>query len=358
MRVADKMMFDQVTGNVAKNRGQLSELQNQAATQKRVTKPSDDPLAAARVLASRVDLQGNKQFTKSLGYARSYLEYTDQSLDEATGVLVRAKELAIGQASDAGAGEQTRKAVATEVRQLHDQLVQISNRKLGDRFIFAGYKTQNSPFDIEGKYAGDNGEMMIHVDKDSFLALNVPGSRIFLGDGFTKFGPKFSTPEQAKTIEEWHSQQLDSEKTPVQPGSPELRGPASVATGAEPTSVLLQQGDKLDSGVNLFRMLRDLETALRTNDKVSIQGSLDVLDQGIQQVVLTRAQVGSRSTTLDNFMQSKEKEKVEDKIAISNLEDADIYSTVSDINKTESTLQATLQTSGKLIQKSLMDFIR
>ena len=75
-------------------------------------------------------------------------------------------------------------------------------------------------------------------------------------------------------------------------------------------------------------------------------------------MVLTRAQVGARSTTLDNLTQTKEKEKVEDQIMISSLEDADIYSTVSDINKTESTLQATLQTSGKLIQKSLMDFIR
>src|SRR5580698_393579 len=124
MRVADKMMFDQVTGNVAKNRGQLSELQNQAATQKRVTKPSDDPLAAARVLTSRVDLQGNKQFTKSLAYARSFLEYTDQAMNDLTEVMVRAKELAISQSNDASASEHSRQVTATEVQQLHDQLIQ------------------------------------------------------------------------------------------------------------------------------------------------------------------------------------------------------------------------------------------
>src|ERR1700730_17002910 len=105
MRIADKMAFEQVKGNIAKNRSQMSDLQNQAATQKRVTKPSDDPLAASRVLANRIDLQGNKQFSKSLNYAHSFLEFTDQSLGELTEVLVRAKELAISQSSDGASNE-------------------------------------------------------------------------------------------------------------------------------------------------------------------------------------------------------------------------------------------------------------
>src|SRR5258708_1478260 len=105
MRIADKMQFDQVNSNVAKNRTEVSQLQNQAATQKRVTKPSDDPLAAARVLANHTEIQGAEQFIKNIGIAKSYLEYTDQSLGELSDALVRAKELAIAQANDAGANE-------------------------------------------------------------------------------------------------------------------------------------------------------------------------------------------------------------------------------------------------------------
>jgi flagellar hook-associated protein 3 FlgL len=357
MRVADKQSFEQVNANIGKNRQTMSELQNQAATQKRVTKPSDDPLAASRVLSHRVDLQGNQQFTKSLGYARSFLEYTDQSLSEITDTLVRAKELAIRQASDGSSGEETRRAVATEIDQLYNQLVQVGNRKLGDRFIFGGYRTQSAPFTMQGEYHGDEGEMLIHVDKDAFLAMNTPGSRVFMGSGFTAHGPKFVTPEQAMTIEELDKSKEEGKSPDGRPV--EIRGPASLKKeGEDPDPVLLQAGRTTDDGVNLFRILRDLSTAMKTNDKAGIQDSLDLIDQGVSQVVLTRAQVGSRSTTLDNYTQSKEKEKVEDKIAISSLEDADIYSTVSDINKTESTLQATLQTSGKLIQKSLLDFIR
>src|SRR4051812_29270454 len=138
MRIADKMAYEQVNANIGKNRSSMADLQAQASTQKRVTKPSDDPLAAARSLGHKVDLSNNKQFSKSLSYARAFLEYTDQSLGDLTDALVRAKELAIQQANDASAGPQTRKAVATEINQLYRQMVQVGNRKLGDRFIFGG----------------------------------------------------------------------------------------------------------------------------------------------------------------------------------------------------------------------------
>ena len=47
MRVTDKMAYNQVTRNLQKNRGEMQDLQNQAATQKRINKPSDDPAAAS-----------------------------------------------------------------------------------------------------------------------------------------------------------------------------------------------------------------------------------------------------------------------------------------------------------------------
>ena len=355
MRIADKMQYEQVKSNVGKNRSTMSELQNQAATQKRVNKPSDDPLAASRVLSNRIDLQGNKQFSKSLTYARSFLEFTDQSLGDLTEVLMRAKELAISQSDDAGANEDSRRAVAIEVEQLYNQMVNVGNRKLGDRFIFGGFRTQSAPFSGKGDYQGDPGEMNIHIDKEAFLAMNVPGGRVFLGDGVDKNGMVKAQVPQARTIEELDKQQFEAKDSVQQ------RGPASILglRGPEPDPAVAQaQYEPVAAGVNLFQVMKDLEIALRTNDKAAVQDSLDRIDDGMNQVVLTRAQVGSRGTVLDNFMQTIEKAKVDNQISISQLEDADIFATVSDITKTESTLQATLQTSGKLIEKSLLDFLR
>lgn len=358
MRIADKMQFEQVKTNIGKNRTQMSELQNQAASQKRVNKPSDDPLAASRVLSNRIDLQGNKQYGKNLTYAKSFLEYTDQSLGELTEVMVRAKELALSQSSDGASNEQSRRAVATELEQLFNQMVAIGNRKLGDRFIFGGFSTQNSPFDEKGEYAGDSGEMMIHIDKETFIPMNVTGARIFLGEGISPDGMVKSGPAQAKTIEELEERQLHAKQTAEsqrmqQQASPSMRGPASVNPAANGGKVLQPRG-----GLNLFSIVNDLMVGLQTDDKAAVQGTLEDLDLALQQVVLTRAQVGSRGTIIDNFTATNEKMKVENRAAISSLEDADVFSTVSDITKTESALQATLETSGKLIQPSLLQFLR
>lgn len=350
MRIADSMKYDQVRGNIGKNRSQMSELQNQASTQKRVTKPSDDPVAASRVLSSRIDFQGNKQYLKNLNYAKSFLDTTDQALADVSENLMRMKELAINQANDASANDESRRVVATEVEQIHAQIVSIGNRKLGDRFIFGGFKTQDKPFDQDGQYSGDQGEMMLHIDKATFLPMNIAGSRVFHGDGMSADGVVRSTQEQAPTIEEY-LQRKPQVPDPALTPNPEMRGPAGVATEEN------MEGETAQ-GSNLFHVAKQLEIALRTDDKAGVQDCLDQLDDALAQVVLARAQVGSRGMAVENLMQSLEKSKVDNQVAISQQEDADVFGTISDINKTESTLQATLQTSGKLIQPSLLEFLR
>lgn len=369
MRVADKMNFEQVNRNLSKNRKEMAELQNRAASQKTVNKPSDDPIAAARVLGARVDLSGNTQFDKSLDYAKSFLEFTDQSLGELTENLIRAKELAISQANDASASGQSRRVVAREIQQIYNQLVQIGNRKLGDRFIFGGFKTQQAPFTIKGEYQGDQGEMQIQTDKQSFVAMNVPGSKVFMGVGHGADGITQATPSQALSVEEFQEQQRTAQEQEQmrlqrqqekQKKAAELRSPASQE--AEYQGELVESKGPIEAedvqGENLFNIVEKMYVSLNTNDKTGVQNAIEDMERAISQVVMARAQVGSRSMALDNARETLQKAKVDNQVLISEMEDADIFQTISDMNKTESALQATLQTSGKLIQPSLLDFLR
>src|SRR5690348_8774494 len=100
MRIADKMQFELVNRNVQKNRADMNDLQDKAATQKRINKPSDDPLAATRVLGARTEERGNSQFIKNIANVKSFLEFTDQNLSELGELVIRAKELAIQQSND------------------------------------------------------------------------------------------------------------------------------------------------------------------------------------------------------------------------------------------------------------------
>lgn len=376
MRVADTMVFEQTRENLGKNRSQMADLQNKSATQKRVTKPSDDPVAAARVLKTRVEISGQDQFVKSLDLAKSFLEYTDQSISELSDLLIRAKELALGQASDASANAQSRKVVGTEVQQLFQQAVNVGNRKLGDRYIFGGSRTTKPPFNHKGAYTGNVSEMRIHVDKSSFIPMNLPGSMVFLGENINHSGHNdLEMKQQPTTIEEYlvkrdgqlpeNSSESDENAEQVQ-----LRGPASLRTpevdsnkyknDPKPEDLPQGQADFTDGidGKNVFSVLKNLEISLMANDKFGVQESLEELDDAIEQVVLARAQVGSRVNSLDKISENLTKAKLDNQALSSRLEDADIYKLVSDISKTESALQATLNTSGKILQPSLLDFLR
>src|SRR6185312_1892093 len=361
MRIADKMGYNQVTGNLQKNRSDMSDLQNQAATQKRITKPSDDPAAASRVLNARTDERGSKQFVKNIDVARSFLEFTDQSLSELTESLTRAKELAIAQANDAGASPDTRRAVAAEVEQLYNQAVQIGNRKLGDRYIFGGYRTTKPPFDISGEYNGDDGSMSVQINKDAFVAMNVSGDKIFLGKGLGSDGLISSggqVPRDTQELQQYQQknlqqqQQIDQMKNqPV-----ELRAPASVEGREQKPATSVE--DPEQKGLNVLKSLKDFQIALTTNDKEEIQSAIDNMDQAITQVVNTRAQVGARVSSLNAATDSLQKSIVDSKTHASQLEDADLFGVVSDINKTDSTLKATLETSSKVTSMSLLDFLK
>lgn len=375
MRIADKMSYNQVNRSISKNRTEMSDLQNQAATQKRVNKPSDDPVAASRVLFSRLDQRGNEQYVKNLNYAKGFLDFTEQSLQELTEALVRAKELALGQSNDASGNAQTRRVVATEIQQLYNQAVQIGNRKLGERFIFGGYKTTSPPFDENGAYLGDEGEMKVHIDKESYLSMNLPGSIVFHGKGLSKDGFVFHSLKQPTSLAEFKEQKAENpdryqipkglEKTDTKETSEEQvtqRGPASLRTSenvaptkkSEPAQ---SEPSAMPNGENIFDTFKKLEVALYTDDKAGIQESIDRIDDTLQQIIVARTSLGARVTNIDNTLGSMHTSIMDNKATVSQLEDADAFQVISDINKTESALQATLQTSGKLIQKSLLDFV-
>lgn len=345
MRVADKMNYDQVKSNLSKNRTEMMDLQNQAATQKRINKPSDDPMSATRVLTARTEISGSKQFIKNINAAKGFLEFSEQSLGDASEVLMRAKEIAINQANDPSAGPTSRGVSAAEVRQILSQLVQIGNRKYGDRYIFGGFRTTQAPFDVNGKYWGDDGEMKIPVDKSTKVGMNLPGSQIFIGrikDG-SQGGGTFDN-------------EIDgTESRPnLPPDAVDVRGPASTEMNEQTNLSESWQ----TSGVNVFHVLDDLRVALETNDKASIQDSLDRIDESIAQIVLARAQLGWRANTLSSTLDQQQKGTIQSKAYASSLEDADTFELVSDINRTETTLKASLETSGKLIQPSLLDFLK
>jgi len=321
-------------------------------------------LGATRVLNAKTDEKTQKQFVKSLQFATDFLNFTDQSLGEASEIISRAKELAISQANEASANANTRQVVATEVEQLLNQAVQVANRKLGDRYIFAGYKTNQTPFTKQGEYKGDDGEIKIQVNKDSYITMNVPGNKIFLGEGNGEDNLEaLDVPRNAEQLEQLKQfeQQEDERKAELVPLAHVYTKNSqnrSIASVSGPRTAEGESEYAPAAGANVFDILQSLVISLKTDNRPGIQQSLDQLDMAFAQVTTARSQVGSRVMALNNTLEALQKGIVDSKTTASQLEDADVLQLVSDINRADTALKATLETSGRLIQPSLLDFLK
>jgi flagellar hook-associated protein 3 FlgL len=357
LRVSDSMNYNKTNEALSKNRTEMSDLQTQAASQKRVNKPSDDPVGTTQIMKSKTESKGIEQYLKNLDFAQSFLNFTDQSLDEVTGALTRAKELTLSQANDPSASDITRKAVATEIRQLYNQTLQVANRKMGNRFVFGGYDTTSTPFKADGTYKGDRGEIMIEINKGSYVPMNLPGDIVFLGRDAKSTGVLSSVPADPGELNQTQMQEIKKRDEHAEPpGS--IRAPSSMSNSEAAKDSDLGDMSVFLEGENVFKVLANLETGLVSNDKAAIQDTIEKIDTVMDQIVHARSKVGSRVMNLTNTMDSLQKAGVDEKARQSSIEDVDTYALFSNLSQNESTLKATMATSAKILQPSLLDFIK
>jgi len=323
MRVTQNANYDLVRENIRRSRERMEGLQRQSATLKKLNTPSDDPVGAAKVMEMRTDKVNNDQFILNAKLAETFLANTDLAVSELGDIIVRAKEIAIGQSSGASSNEDTRLGIAEEVTQLFNNSITVGNRRVGERYLFGGYQTHKPPIEADGRYKGDEGQMMAEIGHEVFLAMNVPGVDVFN-----------TRPSDSR----------DRRSTELQAG----RGLASEAgdAGAE------------TQNVNLFEELQTLRIGLLTGDLETIRGTLERFDALQTKLLGTRAKIGSRINGLQSSTQSLERHTLTNAGLSSTLEDADMAQVVSDLAKEETVFRSALQSSQKLLQPSLLDFLK
>lgn len=299
----------------------MEKLQTQSATLRKLNTPSDDPVSAAKILEIRTDKVNNEQYIMNAKMAESYLNNSDHALSEMADILVRAKEIALGQSSGASSNEDTRLGVVEEVNQLFQQSVAAANRRVGERYIFGGYKTQRPPVDGDGKYTGDDGQSLVEIAKDVFLSINVPGNEAF--------NSRPQAPANSLT-------------------------PATDAANRTPAS----QNEEVEENVNVFNELQNLRIGLLTGDLNTIHGTLERLDQAHARVIAVRAKIGARLQGLQSTSQAVERHNLTNANLSSTLEDADMAQVVSDLAKEETVFKSSLSSSQKLIQPTLLEFLK
>lgn len=334
MRVTENSNYETVRESIRKTREKMQGLQNQAASTKKLNTPSDDPLATAKILETRTEKLNSEQFLMNSRLAESYLENADHALSEISEIVGRAKDIALSQASGASSSEATRQGVSEEVKQLYAQALASANRRIGDRYIFSGFKTDRPAVNDDGRYQGDHGEIMVEVGKGVFLTSNIPGIEVFN-----------TKPENSEDKLQSNPDMLEAQSRAPASALDEAQNPQSGPYG------------KLEN-VNLFNELQNLRIGLLTGDIHSIRTTLERFDDLQAKVISARTKIGSRIAGLQSTIQSNEKQTITNANLTSQLEDADMLQVVSDMAKEESVFKSSLQTSQKLLQPTLMDFLK
>lgn len=327
-RVTENSSHHSINYSVGKSKGKVEDLQLRGSTLKRVSRPSDDPVGNVELLAIRSQNIDAEQYLRNVNFAQTQLSFTENVLTELTDILVKAKELAVGQASSIY-GPEVREGVAKEIHQLRNQALSLANKRMGNRYLFSGQKILTRPFDQEGKYHGDNNKVNIEINKDVFVPVNVTGNELF----FSKV-KKPVTPEQLQMNTPGAEFNLDNIN----------RGPASV--------------DETEVTVSIFDELKGLENALLTNNPEIIQSLLEKFDTSIERIVAHRTEIGALTNTISNAEGNIEKNKLLNEAHKTKIEDADVTELMSDLQKEQNVLKATYQASSNLMNNSLMDFIK
>lgn len=145
LRVSQQMIYQSSLTRMNLSLSQMMESNLQASSQKKVNRPSDDPVGMTRILSYRNNLGALDQYKTNNDMAKGWLNLADGTLVQVNTVITRLKELA-EQGSTGTVSADNRQQIAAEARQLFKQLVSMANTKFDGKAIFAGQKTNIDPF--------------------------------------------------------------------------------------------------------------------------------------------------------------------------------------------------------------------
>jgi len=178
MRVSSNAIYNTITGNLFKNSERLLKAQVKVATEKRINKPSDDPIGMGKVLDYRKRLASIDQYQSNIAKGKAGIQMTETTLDMVSDLLNDAKEIAMEQS--AGSVENTTREIAAEqIVSIREQVLQLANTRLGGKYVFAGHETSKPAFLGNGSYDGDVGEKKIIIDENTEVKINLTGEDIF-----------------------------------------------------------------------------------------------------------------------------------------------------------------------------------
>lgn len=298
MRITNQMITSQFMQNLRVNLRNFDSVQRRMSSGKEVSRPSDDPVRLQQILKMSTALDQRNQYIRNIEDADSWLTATDSALSQAGQVLIRITELGT-QAMNGTNDEDAMNAIALELGQLLENVGEVANTAHAGRYIFAGSDTQRQPYELD---VPDTGAATI----------------TFQG----------------------HTEAINYE------------------IGQDIEFKVNVTGEDAFGATELFDALEHLRQGVINGDDEQMTEAMDRLSVSNQTLLTARASVGARMNRLDATKNRYEDDILNLTTLKSKAEDVDIAEIVMELKIQENVYQAALATGAKILQPSLLDYLR
>lgn len=407
MRLSTSWMYQQSLASMMNQQSSLAATQNQVSTGKRINVASDDPAGAGRVISLNHILAANTQYTANIDAASTRLDTAQSTLNSVNDLYNSARDLTL-QALNGSLADSDRQAIATQLTQMRDQLLQMANTTdATGQALFAGTSSNTVPFvkNANGSvsYAGNDGQPRASIGAGLTVPTGESGSAIFMdvaaGNGRfvasaaagntgtlvvgenavsdpTAFAAgiaanggytiSFDGAGNWSALDGGGNPLLDSGGNPVTGtytagGSISFNG-LTLSLDGEPQagdSVSIQAGASQDVFTTFNTMITTLQgggsSAQMTN---TLNRQLEALDNAQAEVSRAEVDIGGRTNALAAQRAAYQDLGVTYKSTLSDTRDVDVYQAISNLSLQSTALQASQQVFAQVKSMSLFNYIK
>jgi flagellar hook-associated protein 3 FlgL len=305
MRITTSMVQRNVLADLNTLSNQLAKTQAKAASQKDITRPSDDPFKASQAMGLRSGIGANEQYLRTIQDATGWMDSTESALGSISDMVSRAHTLVLQGATDTSDAS-SRKAIATELTQLIEGIKQSANASYGGKYIMSGTAIDTPPY--------------------------LPGANdAYQGD--------------------------EAGLDPAIAGIVREIGPGVSMTINTVAREVLGDGQAAADG-KLLHTLRDVVDHLNADDGAALRADGTALQGHVDKLLGVRARNGAQTNRLEAATTRLDQISLALTTQLSNTEDADIAKVMIDFNSQSAAYQAALRAGANIVQSSLMDFLR
>lgn len=301
MRITNKNLFKNYMNNLNRNLGQMQKYENQLSSGKEVSRPSDDPFRLMKAMGWETSISQNNQYADNIEDGIGWLDTTDTAVKGLIDTLQRVRELTV-QGSSGTNSPTDDQAIASEIKETISQIAQIGNANYGGRYILGGHTTTKPPLTVDATThllsstnMGDSGRIKREISTNVTMDINI-STGDFLGT---------STAEDLGTT------------------------------------------------------LKNIYDRMMVADQGQLAGdSLGNLDKHLDRLLGLYAEVGAKSNRLTAAKEKNEQETLSMTDLLSKAEDIDFAEKTMQYSMMETVYKASLSTGGKILQPTLLDYLR